>query len=421
MIENHDIFSPDQVLPKPARVSRRGLFGWSTLAALALVAKCQTDEQKIKQDADREKAALASDSKSFVDEFLPPNFRIGGNFSSGQADYIGLDSLECLKFITEDLGMPSIRMGLSGSRIWNRGQIDLSRYRELLNFFFRGKHHTKLGLNIGPIKVLRWPEEHIPQHVIDSLHPCPLKGSTILTNSDLGKWGLDYLDRLLYILTTEYGSLTLKSGVNTIQADNEPFNPFGKYRWTVSQDFIEQTVEITNSYLPQAQILFNSAAFTNVPQISQLLDSLHRKHPDWDNHFVFGYDHYDQIPGFSDLPVIGNLDLFSYASLLHQPLYPTNIPGLKRKVSEIQMERWGKPKRSDDPENSSLHLHKILLRSQDMFFQDYPDPEADPWGVEILAKALLDKTATPEQEKMAETIRYTNLRQPSLAAYGKVA
>ena len=127
---------------------------------------------------------------------MVPDVTFGTSFSPEYATSKGkqeqVDAFRILKTIHETLGIKDIRFGLRWNKIDHGKKIDLGFYREYLEYLFA--HKCKVTLNIGPIKVFRWPEEHLPSHMKEH------QTSYVTPDCELAKHSYEYLDQLLKIL-----------------------------------------------------------------------------------------------------------------------------------------------------------------------------------------------------------------------------
>ena len=155
------------------------------------------------------------------------NVTIGASFSPEESEYKDLNRtqiIEALKVIHQTFGIKDIRLGIR----WNKavdaeGGLDLSYYKPFLDYCL--KNNVSLTLNIGPIKTFRWPEDHVPQTVLEKLSHTLQKGQTIKMQSELAKQAVAYLKELLNTLENSYSNEELKNIV-MIQPENEAFKGF---------------------------------------------------------------------------------------------------------------------------------------------------------------------------------------------------
>ncbi|NLE31055.1 hypothetical protein GX618_02145, partial [Candidatus Dojkabacteria bacterium] len=117
---------------------------------------------------------------------------LGTSFSPEYAKSLGCENpLKLLKIINKELGIKDIRLGLRWNVVERDKKISLDYYDKYLKYLF--KNDCKVCLNIGPIKIFRWPEEHIPRQISVK------KGEYITPDMDIAKYSYQYFEKLLIL------------------------------------------------------------------------------------------------------------------------------------------------------------------------------------------------------------------------------
>lgn len=304
-------------------------------------------------------------------------------------------ALVVLKTIRENLNLSDIRLGIRWNRTVNENdprKISLDFYRPYLDYLFSNK--CTVTLNVGPIKVFRWPEEHIPLSLERFIKP------TIFPRDELAISSYEYLHKILSLLKREYG-ISLKNV--TFQLDNEPYYRFGKYKIFLSESHVIQTVRILRQYFPTQYILFDSASKRNFRQMVALFQSLMKSELSRGDNLILGLNYYYRIP--RRIRFLEKLDPLIFASpfsmgvsSLHQ--WQKKL-GFKLEVSEAQFEPWGRAK---EPGNSIEEFEYLIRGSSRYFPRAYRGKLIRLWGTERLAHALLSGTATHVQKQLTTII-----------------
>src|SRR5688572_12352758 len=101
-----------------------------------------------------------------AEEFRDQGVRIGGSFSPETYEQFDIwnnyQQLDALKLIIEELNVKYLRFSINWDKVLKEdGSVNLEFYREYLDY--ATANNVNLTLNIGPIKVMRWPEVHLPE------------------------------------------------------------------------------------------------------------------------------------------------------------------------------------------------------------------------------------------------------------------
>ena len=301
--------------------------------------------------------------------------------------------------IVDTFGLKHIRTDIRWSYSEKeRNTVDLSTYKPLLDILL-AKPDLNLCLNIGPIKTLGWPEEHLPSwlpHV-----ETPPQRYTIRVEDPIAQYSLEYLETLCTSLKTEYGSAL--DSVQQIQLNNEPFNPMGKHKWTMSYEYQTALHRIAWKHFPGKTFLWNSAGRLQLRQSVRSITQIQKELPEIKT--CVGYDHYYNNGELLHLPLVEHFDSINFGRFwldwritkLFRELKKHNI-GFE--ITEAQLEPWGIIK---TPGNSLHDLQFMLLRLWNNFL---PNPHESLtikyWGIETLAQAFLDNNTNPGQGDIIE-------------------
>lgn len=317
-----------------------------------------------------------------------PNVVLGCTFrpeSMGSVE----DISDCLTELKK-LGIGQVRLGLRWNRIEKKpGVIDLSFYKPIITKLL--KQNAKICLNIGPTKSAGWPEQFIPDWV---LNECDIKKKQCIhIGDDIAVRALDYTDRLLKILSEEFGEKAFAS----IQPENEGFKEFGLLKTTVGEDYLNETVRLIEIYFPATPVMLNSAGRTNIFQIYQFIKKNKRQ-----SDYTVGYNYYFVTDSNYKLyPLVRYFDDFVRMSFT-SPSLTTLPPGVATEISECQFEKWG---RAQWPGNNYEAFCYALWRSGQAAPAGQDKFVVRLWGVEKLIKKIRSQKLTKEHEKIIELIK----------------
>ncbi len=314
------------------------------------------------------------------------------------------DALDALALVIGELGLRQLRLGIRWRRaVGANGVIDLTAYAPYIERCLESG--ATVCLNVGPIRTFRWPEEHVPDAVLDSLPRVPAKGASIGPDDPLAVAALDYLDRLLDRLRTEYGPTAFAS----IQVENEPFYRFPPRDWRLSPSYLQQVARHIDAAYPDADLLVTSAGRLDLRAIRELFAALTASEPRFAGRLVSGFDFHYQTPYRDSLPVVRYFDQIAYArpftATPEQNLRWARADGYRIEVTEGQAEPYG---HLQEPGNSAKHLRFLLLRCLDRVL----DPRAPAlirlWGAEELAKKRQRHELTSEHRAIIELLQAVN-------------
>jgi hypothetical protein len=333
---------------------------------------------------------------------------IGGSFAPEQWRFEGPihpQAIDALDLSVRELGMRQMRLGIRWSRAGHARDIDLAPYRPLLDYSL--SNDVELCLNIGPIRVFRWPEEHVPPAVLTSLPSLPQANSQVRLDEPLAQAAFDYLSRLLEALSREYGSDLRR--VRIVQVENEPYFPLGEHGWLMSSDYMLEAAERALAAFPGAGLLVTSAGRLNLGEVRDLFQLVLRRRPEMAGRLISGFDFHYKTPFRDSRPVVRHFDQISYAVPFAQTLarnvWSSRDIGYRIEVTEGQAEPYDY---FTSPGNSVRDFRFLILRCLDKVL----DPQAPAlirmWGVEELAKRMLNGSLSAEHREIVEVIQRVN-------------
>lgn len=311
------------------------------------------------------------------------------------------DARAGLEFAVKELGLNEMRLGIRWNRgIDSTGAIDLRAYNQFIDYCLDNR--AAVCLNVGPIKTFRWPEEHVPTTVLNSLPWLPPAEGWVRLGHPLANAALEYVDHLLVELRHTYGD-----SFAAIQVENEPFYPLGRHLWRMTPAYLEAVTQRVDETFPDADVLVTSAGRLHLHDVRDLFLRLLSRHEGYVGHLVSGFDFHYKTPRRDSVPVIRHFDQISYA----RPFAPStednirdarNI-GYRIEITEGQAEPYG---HFTAPGNSAQDFRFLLLRCLDRVL----DPDSTSllriWGVEELAKRVLRGEATGEHRQIIDLVQY---------------
>lgn len=370
------------------------------------------------------------DADTSVENFIKENekllrkTKVGCSFSPEHFNYVddieGISTvvdqkkaLSALGIIVGELGIKDVRLGIRWSRVVDQSDKDKgfdpklfdSEYKPYIDYCIQ--NNVNICLNVGPIKTFRWPEEYVPQSVL--VHGKPEKGSLIAYKSVMAQRGITYLDSLLSHITQIYSPYELQR-FKIIQPDNEPFHSAGENGWTMSGEYLAQTIETIDKYFPHASILLNSAGEKDLAQIYAFYSEL-AKNPKMIGRLIAGIDFYFKKPDTPTLPLFGKVDPITWNALLGKTTFGEYIGkfrnmGVAVEDTEIQAEPWGS---ETSPGNSSQDFFYAIKRCLDHLIDQRAQKSIlRVWGVEELVLSKMSGSATGEHKKILQAISEIN-------------
>jgi hypothetical protein len=331
---------------------------------------------------------------------------LGGSFAPEQFGNRGdqrRESLEALQLAHKELGIKQMRLGVR----WNRverpdGQLSFAMYKPTWDYALA--NGLDVAANLGPIRVFRWPEDHVPKHVLEKI---PQKTyATLGPDAELSKRGFDYLERVMAFVQREYGAAL--DAVSTLQLENEPFYPMGEHDWQFNRDYILHAADVMDAAWPGRQILTTTAGRLNLDDITELYRGMLREER-WKGRLVSGFDFHFKTPKREAAPILRYFDQINYA----HPFAATTLQhvddsrelGFRIEVTEGQMEPFHQLK---TPGNSVRDLRFLILRLLDKVFDPHRPALLRIWGIEELAKRMLRGEMTSEHRQIVELFEAIN-------------
>jgi hypothetical protein len=310
--------------------------------------------------------------------------------------------LPALKFVVEDLGIKDIRLGIRWNKAQaSKGKVDIRFYKKYIDYCLHKK--VNLCLNIGPIKTFRWPEEHIPEDLIDDYIKSGTK-SKITLETEISKHALDYLEKLLAELKNNYGKELAQI---LIQPENEAFFPFGFYKVYLGEDYLLEILHKIKSELPQNQILLSSAGRLNLKQTLNFWQKVVAEKLYTYEDLTLGFNYYYKTNQVTNIPFLTATDPIIFA-----PPWTMSIrklrklateQGFKVEISEAQFESWAE---QTDPGSKFSDFNYLLNRSANIFPETQEKRVVRLWGIEGFALKNLNKICTSEEAQICRKIKH---------------
>lgn len=331
---------------------------------------------------------------------------LGGSFAPeqfGSRPEQRREAMEALQLAHKELGVKQMRLGVRWDRVERPdGELSFAAYKSTWDYALG--NGLDVAANLGPIRVFRWPEDHVPKHVLEKT---PQKSYATLTpETELSKRGFDYLERLMAMMQRDYG-MSL-SAVSMLQLENEPFYPMGAHDWQFNSDYILRVAEIMDAAWPGREILTTTAGRLNLDDISELYSQMLREER-WKGRLVSGFDFHFKTPKREAAPVLRYFDQINYA----HPFAETTLShiddsrelGFRIEVTEGQMEPFHQ---LTSPGNSARDLRFLILRLLDKVFDPQKPALLRIWGLEELAKRMLRGEMTSEHKQIVEIFEAIN-------------
>ena len=401
----------------PANLSRRQLLLGASRLGIFLTAfeVARKSFGLVEQHRTWEAAAEGNDAFFERNADRMRSFEIGGSFAPEQwpLDSVAQDeALAGLDLAVRELNLRKMRLGIRWSRVdKGNGVIDLSPYQDCLDYCI--DNGVDICLNPGPIRTFRWPEEHVPDHVLASLPDLPETGATVTPESPLARSSLQYLDSLLATLKRQYSSADL-AAIRMVQAENEPFYPLGEHEWTLGPEYLKEVADRLHTAFPDADVMLTTAGRVNMQAIRDVLFMLRETDDSYRGKLVSGFDFHYRTPNRDSYPVIRYFDQITYARPgvmgTDENVVDSREIGYRIEVTEGQMEPYG---HFQQPGNSAKDLRYMLQRC----FDHVLDPEQPAlvrlWGVEELVKKMLAGELTDEHREIIALVQTANDRGPA--------
>jgi hypothetical protein len=345
---------------------------------------------------------------AFGTSFSPEMFGLSQKMMLADPDTFGERqevALSALDTIIKDFGIKHIRLGLRWNNAVTQRKPNLAFYDPYIRKCL--ENNVAITLNTGPIKTFRWPEEHVPVSVLDSV---PLPGFEGVVNpaGELAKHAISYSEDLFTKINKEYGD----DAFEQVQPENEGFNAFGEKRWVMSKSYYKDLIHLSHKHFPNAKILLNSSAANDLGKIREVFGEVAKEDPELYDKRVAGIDFYYLRPNSVFLPGVHPAvdpvtsdklrHLFSEGDFsVHKRLAPKE--GIETVISEGQNERY------EDitlPQESSQGTRFWVLR-----MAPFTDGMEFIWGLEVFAYRALNGMLTDENKKTIELFQTIQSRQ----------
>jgi hypothetical protein len=294
-----------------------------------------------------------------------------------------------LKIYFEELQFKQVRIGVRWDKLFpehydENTPFDFSFYdrflREIGSYCL--SDGVEVTLNIGPIKIFRWPESHIPQNIKKQLEGL----SESVWQAKLEEIALGYFKRLLPELKERYP--VLMKHTTQIQLDNEAFNSFGTSRFVPNESYLIATVTLAQETFPAIKnYVWNGPGHFHIPQQIKLIERLNKNF-----NYVIGLDYYysqDKVywakwTRFFDPLSTYNLGLSSPDIRSEMSYLKKQGFKVSKEVTEAQMEGWG---RAQHPGSSTTELSWVLKRCS-RFFSVGEKKIISLWGLENFLRRM---------------------------------
>jgi hypothetical protein len=359
--------------------------------------------------------AAADDNDTFLRKHAGVfrNVTIGTSFSPEQwrqAEGGDGEAMKGFRWMSEELGLTDVRLGLRWQRIeWSQGRIDLSQYGPFIDYALQ--RGMTVCLNVGPIRVFRSPEDHLPAWLASD-PSLPGYQKTVREGTKLTGLATDYFARLLSALSDRFGAETLAQ-MPMVQVENEPFYPHRGHEWTLSQEYVANRVRQAREFFPRSKLLVGSAGRINLKDVRQFFLRLLSLSEEYRGRLVLGFNYHYKTPFRQVYPVINATDPITFTWGGYETVEATRKAardiGYEIEVSEGQAEPNGN---LTDPGNSARHFRFMLLRCADRVLDSSKPSVLRVWGIEGMARKALAGAATEEHAAMFDVMRRINESGP---------
>ncbi len=352
-------------------------------------------------------------------ELISDNFKFAISYSPEQLDWLQSESefanphkinhIQALDFIIDELGIKDIRLGLRWSQIDKNGVFDLTYYKGIINHLL--KKEVRIILNLGPVKTFRWPEVFVPEYILNKLDLKSKKELIIDSNHQVSIQSIKYLEKLFEEFRINFGE-NFFTKIYAIQPENELFNPFGEYLWTLGNSHILEVVKISKKYFPEAKILFSGSGDINLddilyPDIFKINDLISYLSKNIKTKYIFGLNYYYKAPGFIKNSSGIELDNFSRLKIINGDDILSDFREFalemdsEIEISELQFEPWGEVK------SPGFNLNELIFAINRILLEKIYNDKIilRLWGVELLAYNYLTDSTKLEQTELIQFIR----------------
>ena len=308
----------------------------------------------------------------------------GTSFSPEYSQYLGdSNPIETLKLINKELGIQDFRLGLRWNTVEKNGSVSLEYYEKYIEYLLT--NNCNVCLNVGPIKVMRWPEEHIPSYIEVK------RGAIVKKDSELAKYAIEYFQKLLDLLKKNYGQEKKIS----FQIENECFNRFGHKQLLMSDEYLVEIANILHKYFPKNKLMMDSAARKDLRKLLHFFEILVQKDLYKWKQLTVGINYYSMIPEIR--PFLKRIEALSFYLPWSMPL--SRLKRIQERnhfdleISEAQFEPWGK---MILPGNSLDELKYVVKHGLKIFPENYTHRVIRLWGMEEFGLKMKEKRLTTE-------------------------
>jgi hypothetical protein len=401
------------------KLSRRNLIAGGVAAAVGIAFAGKEiedhafgEQNNIWREAAKENGQFYEDNKdvlshiSFGTSFAPEMF---GDMSLQQMNsdpfIYGRNRdrmLQALDVVIKDFGIKDIRLGIRWDNAVLNNQINPILYDDIIRKCI--DNEADITLNYGAIKTFRWPEEHVPEHVMQTVATPPQRG-LVSNDGELAKHATDYAHNLLMRVKGEYGE-DGEDRIKAIQPENEGFNQFGNKKWTMGKEYYKNIIGVGHDIFPNASILLNSSGGDNLGQIREVFTEVESNTPQLRGKLTAGVDFYFDTPSKLHLPgVHPAVDPITF-SKLKNPFSKNDFDrhmeeakrlGIITEITEGETEKYGY---ITHPQEKAQSFRFWVLRTA-----PYTDGMMRIWGIEEFAKRRIDGELTSDNWKVLDFVR----------------
>jgi hypothetical protein len=313
------------------------------------------------------------------------------------------EAYEALQLAHKELGVKQVRLGVRWDRVERPdGQLSFAAYKSTWDYCLA--NGLDICANLGPVRVFRWPEDHVPNHVLDAVQQKTY--ATLKPDNELSKRGFEYFGRLASLLQREYGPAL--DGMRLLQVENEPFYPMGQHDWRFDRAYVLKLASLMDEAFPGREILVTTAGRLNLDDIADLYSHMLREER-WRGRLVSGFDFHFKTPKRDNAPFLKYFDQINYAhpfaQTTEQHIDASRDLGFRIEVTEGQMEPFQQLK---TPGNSARDLRFLILRVMDKVLDPRRPALLRVWGIEELAKRMLRGEMTSEHKQIVELFEAIN-------------
>lgn len=305
--------------------------------------------------------------------------------------------LETLKIIREELNIQDFRLGLRWNVVEENKRYSLNKYQKYIDYLL--KNNCNMCFNVGPIKVMRWPEEHIPEWVdVEGI-------DTVQKDSDLAKHAIEYFNNVLILLKKQYGKDIEHNPKISFQIENESYNRFGHKRIIMSDGYMLDVAKVLKEYFPQNNLMLDSSKRNDLRNIMHLFEILVEQGIYTWEQLVLGLNFYFRFP----IKLLQRINPWIFSKPFSMSLGELKRLQQKRgfniEISEAQFEPWGWQKL---PGNSYDDLEYVLKVAKKAFPDEYYPKIVRLWGTEELGLKIKKGKLNSEHRKIINKLRDIN-------------